>query len=125
MSNLKTKGTPQKKIAKKTIWLEKLAKDNLEIMHPAIEIHPMELAGNSNFPNYFYKFGTYPFIMNKTKCKYLHNISEKGFSKGLERYPDDEEHLYHALIINDKIYPGYDSYGIHARTDGIILAKKF
>ena len=104
--------------------MEKLAKDNLEIMHPAIKILSIELTGYSTFANYFYEFGVYPFIMDQTKCKDLHNIFKKEFSKGLERYPDDEEDLHHVLLSKGKVYPIYDCYGIHAETDDIKLAKK-
>ena len=62
--------------------------------------------------------------MNQTKCNELHNIFKKGFTKGLERYPDGEDDLHHALIINGKVYPIYDSYGIHAGTDDTKFTKK-
>ena len=65
-----------------------------------------------NFENYFHKFGAYPFIMDQTKCKDLHNIFKKGSAKGLDKYPDDEDNLHHALIIKVKVYPGYAGYRI-------------
>ena len=124
MGDFKIKGTPQRKIANKTIWLKELAKDILEIMQSAIKILPMELTGDSNLANYFNKFGAYPFIMDQKKYEDLHNIFKKGFQKILERYPDDEEDLDHSLIIKGKVYPEYDSCGIYAGTDDIKLAKK-
>ena len=44
--------------------------------------------------------------------------------KDIERSPDDEEDLHHTLIINGKVYRGYDIYGTRTGTDDVKLAKK-
>ena len=103
---------------------ETIAKNNLEIMYPAITILPIELTKATYFKNYSHKFGTYPFIMDQKKCEDLHSIFKKGFTNGLDKYPDEGDNLNHALIINGKVYPGYNGYGIHEETKDIKLAKK-
>ena len=73
MSNQKTKGTLQKKkIADKTILMEKIAKKNIQIMHLEIKILPTELTMDRNFKNYLHKFGAYLFTIGQMKCKILH-----------------------------------------------------
>ena len=97
--------------------MEKLAENNIEILHPAIKILPIELTRDLNLKNYFYKFGAYPFIMDQTKCTTLHIIfKKKGLKDGLEKYSIEENKLHRALTINGKIYLGYDGYGIHQGT---------
>ena len=71
-----------------------------------------------NFKNYFHKFGAYPFSMDQMKCETLHCIFKAEFKKGLETYPDKENKLHHALIIKDKVYPGYHEYGKSTRDQG-------
>ena len=125
MINLKMKGTLyQKKIAAKIILMEKLAADNIEIMHQTITILPIELTRDENLKNYLHKFSAYLFIMDQTKYKDLHIIFKKRFKDGLDKYPNEEDELHHALIINGKVYLGYDGYGINEGTKDIKLAKK-
>ena len=45
------KATPQKKIADKTMWLEKQVTTNQEVMYQAIKILPIELTIDLNFAN--------------------------------------------------------------------------
>ena len=74
-------------------------------MYLAIKIFPIELTMDRNFKKYFHKFGAYLFTMDQMKCKILHCIFKEEFKEGLEKYTDEENKLYHALMINDKVYP--------------------
>ena len=82
----------------------------------------MELTKDPNFRNYFYKFEAYPFRMNEIRCNKIHNIFKIGFKAGLQKYPNINDKLHHAWIINRKEYPGYEGYGIQAGTNSIKIA---
>ena len=123
MCDYTTTGTQLKKIANKIIWLEKRIKANGEVMHQAIKILPIESTTDLNFTNYFLKIGAYPFIMDQAMRDELHNIFKIGFEAGRQKYPDEDDELHHALIVNGKVYLGYKGYGIHTGTNGIKLAR--
>ena len=41
-----------------------------------------------------------------------------------KKYPNEEHKYHNTLIINERVYPGYDGYGIHQGTDNSSTAKK-
>ena len=51
--------------------------------------------------------------MDKLSCENFWVIFKNGFDDSLKKYPVDTHDFHHVLIINEKVYPGYDGYGLY------------
>ena len=51
--------------------------------------------------------------MDEPSCENLCILFRNRFAADPKKYPVDTQKLHNVLIINEKVYPGYEDYGLH------------
>ena len=60
--------------------------ENLGMMYQVVKILREELTMHPYYNNYFLKYGTYTFTVDKSSCEHLLIIFINGFSVGLKKH---------------------------------------
>ena len=123
-NDFRKRKTYEKLAAKEKTWSGKISKENWEMMIQAAKFFLRELTQDLNFEFFPLKYGAYSFTMDELSCKTFRIIFNNGFEDGLKRYLVDIQDFHYALIINKKLYPGRDGYGLHQGSNNEVTAKK-